>query len=79
MEIKQQILGRNNIDVESKSIGQLLVDEVLHPFYVFQIFSIILWLSDNYYIYATTIVIMSVFSIVATLIETKMVFYCLIR
>lgn len=27
----------------------LLVDEVLHPFYIFQVASIALWSLDNYY------------------------------
>lgn len=37
------------IEVTSRGIGGLLMDEVLHPFYVFQVLSIILWSFDNYY------------------------------
>jgi len=39
----------NAIEIEAKTIGQLLMDEVLHPFYIFQIFSIVLWSIDDYY------------------------------
>ena len=45
--------------------------QVLHPFYVFQIASIILWSLDNYYFYAVTIFLISALSIISTLIETR--------
>ena len=47
--------------------------QVLHPFYIFQIASLILWSMDSYYYYASCIFIMSVASISATLIETSAV------
>lgn len=45
--------------------------QVLHPFYVFQIASIVLWSLDDYYYYAFAIAVISVSSILSTLIETK--------
>lgn len=63
--------GANVIDIEEKSAMQLLVDEVFHPFYVFQIFSLILWSIEQYYYYAVCIFAISAFSIVTTLFETK--------
>ncbi|KAL1842496.1 hypothetical protein VTJ49DRAFT_5102 [Mycothermus thermophilus] len=65
------VFGSNLIDIEEKSVFRLLVDEVFHPFYVFQIASLILWSLDEYYYYAFAIFIISVGSIVTTLIETK--------
>ncbi|RKP26448.1 P-type ATPase-like protein, partial [Syncephalis pseudoplumigaleata] len=65
------VFGPNVVDIESKSILQLMVDEVLHPFYIFQIFSVILWGFDEYYYYAACIVIISAFSIAQTLVETR--------
>ncbi|SPQ21687.1 c1eb0dc3-0464-4a13-8161-56535fb40a3e [Thermothielavioides terrestris] len=65
------IFGRNLIDIEQKSLFRLLVDEVFHPFYVFQIASLILWSLDEYYYYAVAIFLMSVGSITTTLIETR--------
>ncbi|KAG7711194.1 hypothetical protein KL949_001750 [Ogataea haglerorum] len=65
------IFGENLIDIKDKSVFQLLTDEILHPFYVFQAFSILLWLADSYYYYAFCIFIISVFSIADSLIETK--------
>ncbi|KZT54211.1 Ca-transporting ATPase [Calocera cornea HHB12733] len=70
-EQRHILFGSNLIDVKGKSIGGLLVDEVLHPFYVFQIASIILWSVDDYYYYAFCIALISLISIATTLIETK--------
>nr|CDI56093.1 ca-transporting atpase [Melanopsichium pennsylvanicum 4] len=65
------IFGKNAIEIQAKSTWQLLVDEVLHPFYMFQIVSIILWSFDNYYYYAFCIAVISLASIFTTLIETR--------
>jgi hypothetical protein len=48
-----------------------LIEQVLHPFYVFQIASIALWSIDDYYYYAFAIAVISISSILGTLIETK--------
>lgn len=63
--------GLNIIDIAEKSSLDLLVSEVLHPFYIFQIVSIILWSLDDYYYYAFCIAAISIGSIVSTLLETK--------
>ena len=55
------------------SIGTLLVKEVLNPFYVFQIASVILWLADEYYYYAIAIIVMSVGGIVSAVYQTRKV------
>ncbi|KAK6204356.1 cation translocating P-type ATPase [Scheffersomyces amazonensis] len=70
-ERRLDIFDENSIEILSKSVVQLLVDEVLHPFYVFQVFSIFLWLADDYYYYASCIFFISMISITNSLIETK--------
>jgi len=65
------LFGKNEIDIEGKSTAGLLVDEVLHPFYMFQVVSIMLWSVDDYYYYAACIAIISAASIITTLVETK--------
>jgi magnesium-transporting ATPase (P-type) len=47
--------------------------QVLHPFYVFQLFSVAVWAAEEYYYYAGAIVAISVFSILASLQETRAV------
>ncbi|OCH89011.1 Ca-transporting ATPase [Obba rivulosa] len=73
-QIKEQrriLFGHNVIDIEGKSTLSLLVEEIIHPFYVFQIASIILWSLDDYYYYAFCIALISAFSILTTLVETR--------
>ncbi|WWC88708.1 uncharacterized protein L201_003621 [Kwoniella dendrophila CBS 6074] len=65
------LMGENIIDIASKSVFGLLIDEVLHPFYVFQIASIVLWSLDDYYYYAFAIALISITSVLSTLVETK--------
>ena len=67
------IYGPNDIKVPYHSIGTLLVKEVLNPFYVFQIASVILWLADEYYYYAIAIIVMSVGGIVSAVYQTRKV------
>ncbi|QLG73601.1 hypothetical protein HG535_0F01110 [Zygotorulaspora mrakii] len=63
--------GKNHINLNVKTVSQILFDEVLHPFYVFQIFSIILWSLDEYYYYAACIFLISLLSVIDSLLETK--------
>ncbi|KAJ3989971.1 P-type ATPase [Lentinula detonsa] len=65
------LFDKNEINIEAKSTIALLIEEVIHPFYIFQIASIILWSLDDYYYYAFCIFAISVGSIATTLIETK--------
>ncbi|KKA25972.1 hypothetical protein TD95_002157 [Thielaviopsis punctulata] len=69
--VREQVFGHNMIAIEMKPTLQILTDEVFHPFYVFQIASLVLWSMDEYYYYAITIFLISLASICTTLIETK--------
>ncbi|TVY85195.1 putative cation-transporting ATPase [Lachnellula suecica] len=68
---RELVFGKNLIDIKQKTIPQLLLDEAFHPFYVFQIASLILWSLDQYYYYAACIFLISAVSIITTLIETR--------
>ncbi|XP_055377256.1 polyamine-transporting ATPase 13A3 [Condylostylus longicornis] len=65
------VYGINEISVPMKGVMTLLFLEVLNPFYVFQIFSVCLWLAYNYYYYAAVIVLMSAFGIIMSILQTK--------
>ncbi|CAH1276951.1 ATP13A3 [Branchiostoma lanceolatum] len=60
---RQTRYGDNAITVKVKPYIKLLFYEVLNPFYVFQLFSVCLWMSDEYYYYAAAIIVMSLLSI----------------
>ncbi|XP_014244199.1 probable cation-transporting ATPase 13A3 isoform X1 [Cimex lectularius] len=63
--------GSNEIKLQETSVWKLLINEVLNPFYVFEILSIILWTFDEYYHYAICVVIMSASAIMVLLYNTK--------
>lgn len=65
--------GKNEIDVPIKTILTLLVLEALTPFYIFQVFSLIVWFAEAYYYYTIAIVVMSVFGITTSIIQTRRV------
>ena len=62
--------GPCEVDVPKKSVFSILVSEVLNPFYIFQVFSVVLWMWDNYYYYASCILIISTGSVLISLCET---------
>ncbi|XP_039223537.1 polyamine-transporting ATPase 13A2 [Crotalus tigris] len=68
---RKMIYGPNLIDVPVKSYFRLLMDEILNLFYFFQVFSITLWICEEYYSYAVCIFIISTISIGLSLYVTK--------
>ncbi|CAH1993213.1 unnamed protein product [Acanthoscelides obtectus] len=70
-KIRYDIYGPNKIEVEIKSYWTLLVEEVLNLFYAFQAFSVILWLVDEYMLYAICIILLTIFSSITSLIQTR--------
>ncbi|KAL9652542.1 hypothetical protein ABK040_000112 [Willaertia magna] len=69
--VRRVLFGKNLIDVPMKNVVSLLLDEVLHPFYIFQIVSVIIWCMDEYFSYATCIVVSSTLSAIVSLVETR--------
>merc|ERR1711935_437227 len=65
------LFGFNEITVAVPSIGAILFDEILNPFYCFQFFSVILWFIDEYVTYAASIVIMTAGSMATTLYQVR--------
>ncbi|XP_043926231.1 polyamine-transporting ATPase 13A3 [Protopterus annectens] len=70
-DYRRLFFGVNEIDVKVPSSFKLLVKEVLNPFYIFQLFSVILWSTEQYYYYSGAIVVMSAVSIVSSLYTIK--------
>ncbi|XP_023559889.1 probable cation-transporting ATPase 13A3 isoform X1 [Octodon degus] len=68
---RKLLYGINEITVKVPSVFKLLIKEVLNPFYIFQLFSVILWSTNEYYYYALAIVIMSLVSIVTSLYSIR--------
>lgn len=65
--------GPNVILVKEQSVLALLFLEVLNPFYIFQLSSFALWFADNYYYYAITIMLMTMFGVSMSVLQTRKV------
>jgi len=63
--------GKCNIELPERGIFKLLIEGVLSPFYIFQMFSCILWYVDDYEIYASCILFTSVISMSIELYELR--------
>ncbi len=68
---RHALFGPNQVSVKGKSVLDIMIEEVLHPFYIFQIYSIVLWCNDEYVPYAIVIGIVSIIGILATTVTTK--------
>ena len=66
----KKIFGICDIDIKINSCGKILFDELTDPFYLFQLYSIILWYCTQYYYYATVIVVLAVISLVLSVVGT---------
>ncbi|XP_044001966.1 polyamine-transporting ATPase 13A3 isoform X2 [Aphidius gifuensis] len=69
--LRKIVYGNNEMIIPVKSFLTLLGCEILNPFYVFQIFSFILWLCDNYYKYAAVIMTMTGIGIFMEVCQTQ--------
>lgn len=63
--------GECLVNVPKKTVIQILLDEVLNPFYIFQIISIAVFIWDSYVTYAGCIFTLSSLSITSTIYETR--------
>uniref|UniRef100_A0A7E4V2E3 Cation-transporting ATPase n=1 Tax=Panagrellus redivivus TaxID=6233 RepID=A0A7E4V2E3_PANRE len=70
-ENRTVVFGRNLIEVKLKPLPVLLFKEVISPFYIFQIYSVLVWYNDNYQYYASIIVLMSLMSISMDIFQTR--------
>lgn len=70
---RRVVYGNNEIATPEQTVMQLLILEALTPFYMFQIFSLVVWLAEQYYYYSVAIIIMSVAGIATSIIQTRKV------
>lgn len=69
--LRRQLFGENAIHIEVQPYFRILFEEVLGPFYIFQLFSITVWFNDNYFYYGTCIIIMSLLSLISGVIQIR--------
>ena len=65
------IYGVCDLDIKVKSFVHLLWIEFTDPFYLFQVFSIILWMMNQYELYASIIILTTLVSLFVGTLETR--------
>ena len=68
---QEDIFGECDLDIHVKSFLRLLVEEFADPFYLFQVFSIALWMNNQYELYASIIIITTLISLFVGTFETR--------
>lgn len=68
---RQSLYGKAVMDVPVPSAFDVFSQEVLHPFFIFQVFSIVLWCIEMYWIYAVVIFVMSLTSVIVEVVTTR--------
>lgn len=68
---RQQVYGECLLNVPVPSVWEILISEILHPLYLFQIVSVVIWLLEQYYYFCMAIVFTILFSIISELLLTK--------
>lgn len=66
---RRVVYGPNELLIPVKTPLQLLGEEMVHPFYVFQYASVAIWCMEAYYSYSAIIVAITMFSILATVVQ----------
>ncbi|KAK2962385.1 ion-transporting P-type ATPase [Blattamonas nauphoetae] len=65
------LFGKNSIEVPVKPWYRILLEESLNPFFIFQVFSVIVWMFNDYIPYAISILVTSIFSVFTNFMETR--------
>ena len=68
---QRAIYGICDLDIKVKSFLRLLFDEFTDPFYLFQVFSVILWMTNEYKLYASIIIFTTLVSLFVGAYETR--------
>ncbi|MEE6501522.1 hypothetical protein FKM82_004224 [Ascaphus truei] len=69
--MRQQVCGLNTIEVEIVPIWKLLFKEIFNPFYIFQAYSLSIWIATGYSEYSSAIILMTLMSVTATVYNLR--------
>ncbi|KAM4771312.1 putative cation-transporting ATPase 13A4 [Rhinophrynus dorsalis] len=70
-DIRRLVCGPNTIEVEVAPLWKLFINKVLNLFYVYQFFTVVLWLAEGYLGYAIAILLLCVCTITLSLMELR--------
>ena len=67
----RSVFGECDIDIKIHSVWSVLLKELTDPFYLFQLYSVVLWCINEYYFYSGVIVILTIISLIASVYDTR--------
>ena len=70
VEERRSLVGENSYEIENKPWYLILVDGILHPFNIFQVFASYIWYEEDQGSYSAAIIILTVWGIASNLHET---------
>ncbi|XP_064471519.1 polyamine-transporting ATPase 13A3-like [Ornithodoros turicata] len=73
MEVDYQmsLFGPNSLSIEMQPIYRLVLHEISSPFYIYQIFIVIVWLIQLYYQFSVCILLFSIISVSISVYQTR--------
>lgn len=69
--ILQNVFNKNLINIVVPTYLSIFIKEILSPFYIFQVAACVLWYTDEYVLYATSIVVITLTGILLTMISVR--------
>ncbi|XP_072266254.1 probable cation-transporting ATPase 13A4 [Pyxicephalus adspersus] len=70
-DIRRLVCGHNTIEVEVAPLWKLFINKVFNLFYVYQFFTVVLWLAEGYLGYAIAILLLCICTITLSLMELR--------
>ena len=67
----RKIFGVCDLDIKINSCGKILFDELTDPFYLFQLYALILWYCTDYYVYSTVMLVLTSISLILSVYDTN--------
>ncbi|KAF5835495.1 hypothetical protein DUNSADRAFT_7279 [Dunaliella salina] len=66
---RQQLYGKNLLEVEAPSYWRIFGHDAAQPFYCFQYASVVIWMYEDYYSYSSVVLVITLASIIINVIS----------
>ena len=70
VEFLRLIFGKCDIDIQITNVKKIVLEELSDPFYLFELYSVFLWVLTQYYFYSIVVIILTFISFLISVKET---------
>lgn len=71
VDYQQSLYGQNSLRVEMTPVYKLVINEVFSPFYIYQLFIVIVWMIQLYYQFGVCVILLSIISVSVSVWQTR--------